>query len=270
VHHPEADDLISRLETSLAMISHELRTPLTPVFLSLEMLRGDESLTQFAGTFELMERNLRMQLRLIDELKDLVQVSHHKLGLVLKPIDAHAAIGSAMGICAEKIAERQIVTRLDLGASNFTVLADALKLQQIVWNIIQNAIKFSKPGGIISLTSRSSASGAFVLEVTDEGAGIESAFLPHVFEAFKQSFASACRKSGSLGLGMYIAHGLAEAQNGTLSVTSDGLGYGCTFRLSLPCAQSAEPVELLEYQKPIGPSRERLKNTFAHPSSFGA
>jgi PAS domain S-box-containing protein len=263
LHDADTSNSISRMETSLAMVSHELRTPLTPVFLSLAMLQSEPSLTPFASTFEVMERNLRMQLRIIDELKQFVQVGHQKVLMTLEPVDAHAAVAFAVEICRDEIAKRGVVARLDLAATDCTVLADPLKLQQILWNLLQNAIKFSKPGGTIFVKSRSSAPAAFVLEIADEGAGIEPDFLPQVFEPFKQSSAPNSRKAGSLGLGMYIARGLAEAQRGTLTVTSDGLGKGCTFQLCLQCGRAESAGKVVPSQALAGQTADRLKGTFS-------
>ena len=222
-----------QVERSLAMISHELRTPLTPVLLALEELRSDDSLSHLDSIFNMMEANLRLQVRLIDEVRDLAQIGHRKLELLLTPLDAHAAIESALEICGKFIVERAIEMHVDLGASEFTLLADSLKFQQIIWNVLRNAIKFSEWGGSVSITSSNPTPGSFLLEISDCGTGIEPSFLPLVFEPFQQC-SSSRRKAGSLGLGMYIARGLAEAQRGTLTATSEGLGRGSAFRLCLP------------------------------------
>ena len=226
-----------QVERSLAMIAHDLRTPLTPVLLALGELRADDSLGHLDSIFQMMEANLRLQVRLIDEVRDLAQIGHHKLKLLLTPLDAHAAIESAMETCAKFIVERAIEMHVDLGASEFTLLADSLKFQQIIWNVLRNAIKFSECGGSVSITSSNPAPGSFLLEISDCGKGIEPSFLPLVFEPFQQC-SSGGHNAGGLGLGMYIARGFAEAHHGTLTATSEGLGRGAAFRLRLPTVRS--------------------------------
>ena len=226
-----------QVERSLAMIAHDLRTPLTPVLFALAELRMDESLGHLDSTFKMMEDNLRLQVRLIDEVRDLAQIGHRKLELLLTPLDAHAAIGAALEVCGKFIVERAIELHVDLGASEFTLLADSLKFQQIIWNVLRNAIKFSEYGGSVSVTSSNPAPGSFLLEISDCGTGIEPSFLPLVFEPFQQC-SSSRRNAGGLGLGMYIARGFAEAHHGTLTATSEGLGCGSAFRLRLPTVRS--------------------------------
>ena len=224
-----------RIERTLAVISHELRTPLTPVLLTLHDLATDESLAHLRPAFNMMEGSLRQQVRLIEDLRGFAQVAHQKLGLSLEPLDAHTEIECAMDVCARALEERDLIVDLHLRAATSTVLADSLRFQQIIWNIVQNAIKFSSPGGSILVSSSNPRTDSFLLEISDQGKGIDAAFLPLVFEPFQQGSSNRCG-GGSLGLGMYIARGLAEAQNGTLTAASEGLGRGSAFQLTLPTA----------------------------------
>ena len=229
-------NLGSAVERSLARISHALRTPLTPVLLTLQDLGADDSLSHLHPAFNMMEDNLRAQLRLIDELRSLAQVDKQNLGGLLEAVDAHAAMEFALHVCAKALEERDIIVEVNLSAADFTVLADSVKFGQILWSVLQNAIKFSVPGGAITIASSNPAECSFLLEIRDRGRGIDPAFIPSVFDPFQQC-PRGNRRGGGLGLGMYIARGLAEAQHATLTVKSDGVGLGAAFQLTLPIAR---------------------------------
>ena len=229
----------------LAMLAHELRTPLMPVLLGISEMQEDGRFGEAGPILAMMRRNIELQARLIEELTDFSTVGQHKVRLRPEPIDVHEAVRFVLEICQSEIAAARIEVNLDLQAWANIVLADSVRLQQIMWNLLRNAIKFSPPGSSISIASANETPGTVTLEVIDFGIGIEPEFLPLVFDPFQQSERVLNQKRyGGLGLGMFIARGLAEAQGGTLVVSSEGLGLGAIFCLTLKLAppRGAEPT----------------------------
>jgi PAS domain S-box-containing protein len=218
----------------LAIVSHELRTPLAPVLLGLDELQEDERFADARATIAMMRRNLKLQLRLIEDLNDLTAVAQQKVRLRLERIDAHEAVHFVLEICRSEIAAERIEVHLDLRAPESIIMADSLRIQQIIWNLVKNALKFSPPTSDISIDSANDAEGGLILQFADHGIGIEPELLPFVFNAFQQGDSSTPRPLGSLGLGLFIAKGLAEAQGGTLTASSEGRGMGSVFRLRFP------------------------------------
>ncbi len=221
----------------LAMLAHELRTPLMPVLLGISAMQEDGRFAGAAPILAMMRRNIELQTRLIEELTDFTTVGQHKMRLRLEPIDAHEAVRFVLKICETEIAAAQLEMLLDFQAVETMVLADSLRLQQIMWNLVRNAVKFSPPGSTISITSANETPGTVTLEFADHGIGIEPELLPLVFDPYQQGKRAINQKHcGGLGLGMFIAKGLAEAQDATLVVSSEGLGFGTTFCLILKLA----------------------------------
>lgn len=233
----ESDQAALPKDRFLAMLAHELRTPLMPVLLGISEMQEDGRFAGAEPMLAMMRRNIELQTRLLEELSDFTAVGQHKVRLRLEPLDAHEAVRFVLEICRSEIAAARIDLRLDLGASEAMVLADTLRLQQIMWNLVRNAIKFSPPGSNISISSANETPGSLTLEFVDQGIGIEPEMLPLVFDPFQQAERLKNQKhNGGLGLGMFIAKGLTEAQDGTLVVSSGGLGLGATFRLTLKSA----------------------------------
>ena len=244
----------------LAMLAHELRTPLMPVLLCLGEMQTDARFAEAGPLLAMMRRNIELQCRLLEELSDFTTVGQHKVRLRPEPIDVHEALRFVLEICKGEIAAARIEVGLDLRATNITVLADSLRLQQVMWNLVRNAIKFSPPGSSISITSANEAAGCVTLEFVDHGIGIEPELLPLVFDPFKQGERAINQKQyGGLGLGMFIAKGLTEAQEGSLVVSSEGLGLGSTFRLTLKLAPAGDAAQgtlpLFELETPAGQPR---------------
>jgi PAS domain S-box-containing protein len=217
----------------LAMLSHELRIPLSPISLGVEELREDERFIEAWPTLTMIRRNVDLQSRLLEELFDFTKVDQHKVRMRLEEIDAHEAVGFVLEICKAEIAAAEIHVLLDLAATEKMVLADSVRLHQVMWNLVKNAVKFSAPGSSISITSANDAAGGLTLQFIDHGVGIEPALLPGVFEPFRQGNHATPNLSDGLGLGLFIAKGMIEAQAGTLSVASEGHGKGATFCVTL-------------------------------------
>jgi len=223
----------------LAIVSHELRTPLAPVLLGLDELQEGERFADARATIAMIRRNLKLQLRLIEDLNDLAAVAQQKMRLRLERIDAHEAVHFVLEICRSELAAARIEVLLDLRASDTIIMVDSLRIQQVMWNLLKNAIKFSPSASDISIASTNDATGGLILQFVDHGIGIPSELLPFVFDAFQQGDASTPRPLGSPGLGLFIAKGLAEAQGGSLTASSEGRGKGSVFRLRLPKAPLA-------------------------------
>jgi PAS domain S-box-containing protein len=254
----EAAEAASRAKDRfLAVLSHELRTPLTPVLFAVtSLLDGDEA-PALRPTFDMIRRNVELEARLIDDLLDVTRIDRGTLPLDPRNLDAHDAVREAVEICRGEIEQGSLALRIDLAAAEHHVEADPARLQQVVWNLLRNAAKFTLPGGAITVRSRNQPSPRpggrprLVLEVEDTGVGIEEEALPRIFEAFEQAESSRGHRSG-LGLGLAIGRSLAEAHGGSLSVTSPGPGRGSTFVLEIPTVPRPAPKV-----EPTTPSESR-------------
>jgi PAS domain S-box-containing protein len=224
----------------IAALSHELRTPLTPVLAVVSYLAKQKSTLprELCNEIEMIQRNVELEARLIDDLLDITRISSGKLELALEPMDAHVAVRDALDICAQDIRTKNLDIQLDLGASEHRVLADPVRLHQIFWNIISNAVKFTPPDGHIAIRSRT-ADKDFILEVQDTGIGFEPDALHTIFDAFEQGDRSITREFGGLGLGLTITKSLVDAHHGRLEASSAGRDKGALFRFSLKTMAAA-------------------------------
>jgi signal transduction histidine kinase len=218
----------------VAMVSHELRTPLTAILGWTQMLRAgkfDQAATKRA--LETMERNARAQAQLIDDLLDISRIISGKLTLDLRPVDLRQAASDAIDAVRPSIEAKGIHLEVDLGPGGAFVLGDPNRLQQIAWNLLSNAAKFTPRHGKIEVRLQRMDS-YLSLSVSDSGAGIGSDFLPYIFNRFSQESTANDPKLGGLGLGLSIARHLVEAHGGSIQAASPGLGQGATFTLMLP------------------------------------
>ena len=182
----------------------------------------------------MIERNVSLQARLIDDLLDLTRITKGKLQLNLEAADVREAINRVVEICRDDIGDKQLLLMVDLPPRDFFARADSARLQQVLWNLLKNAIKFTPAGG--KITVRAACDDARVrVEMTDTGIGIEPDALPRVFNAFEQGH-GAGHRFGGLGLGLSISRALAEAHGGTLDAFSAGRDRGATFVLTMPVA----------------------------------
>ena len=220
----------------LATLSHELRTPLTPVVGWIKLLRSgtldEKSVLQ---ALDAIERNAWLQSRLIDDLLDTSRIATGKLHFEPKPTDLNVVVNAAVDTVRSNAAARDINLSVNLAPASLVVMGEPVRLQQIAWNLVSNAIKFTDPGGKVNVTTGMSGAEAH-LEVMDTGVGIEADFLPHVFDRFRQADGSTSRRHGGLGLGLAIADALAKMHGGRLEANSDGVGRGATFKLRMPLA----------------------------------
>ncbi|WP_193199429.1 PAS domain S-box protein [Nostoc sp. MG11] len=224
----------------LAVLSHELRTPLNPILGWAKLLRTrkfDEATVTRA--LETIERNANLQTQLIEDLLDVSRILRGKLSLNIYAVDLHATIAAALEtvrLAAEaKSIEIQMLLSNDVGQ----VMGDGDRLQQVIWNLVSNAVKFTPSGGRVEIRLEQVDFNAQI-KVTDTGKGINPEFLPHVFEYFRQADAKTTRIFGGLGLGLAIVRNLVELHGGTVEVESAGEGQGATFTVKLPVLKNSE------------------------------
>ena len=227
----------------LAVLSHELRTPLTPVLAAVSVELRNGLAPPLRRTFEMIQRNVELEARLIDDLLDLTRLTRGRMMLNMETVDAHAHVRQALEVCAAAIEKKQHRVQCDLLAGRHHVQADPARLQQIFWNLIHNAAKFSPPGGELTVRSRNGAGGELEVEVADSGIGMEPEVLARIFHPFEQAESAISRKYGGLGLGLSISRAIAEAHGGSISARSKGAGMGSAFTVTLPSVPApAQPA----------------------------
>jgi PAS domain S-box-containing protein len=221
----------------LATISHELRTPLNAILGWADMLRaGMLDGARQTRAIESIHGNARRQAQLIEDLLDVSRIITGTVRLQVAPLDFGDVVHAAVDVVTPAAAARQITVRIE-GASGVTLRGDAARLQQIVWNLLSNAVKFTPEGGHVTVRLDRSPQ-AITLTVTDNGMGIEPAFLPYVFDRFRQADSGTTRAFGGLGLGLAIVRHLAELHGGTVTAHSEGVGRGARFTVTLPAVDA--------------------------------
>ena len=224
----------------LAALSHELRTPLTPVLMAAVALDEDPALPEhLRRDLAMIRRNVELEARLIDDLLDLTRIAQGKLELRLGPLDVHVVIQGALEICRPDFVAKHQQVELHLDARDAATSGDAVRLQQALWNLIRNAIKFTPPGGTITIRTGNTAPDGIWVQVRDTGIGFEPHESLKLFEAFEQGGRHVTRQFGGLGLGLAIGASILAAHGGTIRAESRGPGLGATFTLGLPLRPSA-------------------------------
>jgi two-component system CheB/CheR fusion protein len=217
----------------MAVLSHELRTPLTPVLAAVSMLQKAPHRAT-PETLEVIRRNVELEARLIDDMLDLTRVAQGKVELHRHPVPLATIIHRAVEVCRPDIDARRLEFGLDIGIVPCVVDADAARLQQVFWNLLKNAIKFTPHGGCVGVRCELENDKYVVVEVSDSGVGIEPEALPRIFDAFAQADRRITRQFGGLGLGLAISRSLVELHGGSIEGRSPGQGKGATFRVRLP------------------------------------
>jgi PAS domain S-box-containing protein len=219
----------------LAALSHELRTPLTPALAAAAYLANNASKLppEFVEDLKIIKRNVQLQARLIDDLLDLTRITRGKLQLHLEPVDANALVREAIEIANSAIVSKKLNVSTELNAEKHYINADSIRLQQVFWNLINNAVKFTPPGGEIAIRTSNDNSGRFRFEITDNGIGIERERLAFLFMPFEQADPSVTRQFGGLGLGLAISKHLIDLHNGRIEAESQGRSFGATFKVTL-------------------------------------
>jgi signal transduction histidine kinase len=243
----------------LATLSHELRTPLTPVLGWVNLLRAGGAAadpSMLTQGLDAIERNARLQARLVDDLLDISRIVSGKLRIEWEPVNLCAVVELATEPVRAETAARNIELSVELPPCPLIVQGALVRLQQVVWNLLSNAVKFTPRAGRVRVRVWREGDEARV-EVSDSGVGIADDFLPHVFERFRQQDGSTTRQYGGLGLGLAIVRALAELHGGWVVAESDGLGHGSRFTFGLPCAvaveESGEPETESEPTPPLVP-----------------
>ena len=235
VARQEAEAAIRAKDQFLATLSHELRTPLTAVMGWTRILRTHASNpTSSARALEIIERNAASQVRLIDDLLDMSRILTGKLRIDVKPVDLAAIVSATVEVSAPAAATKGVDLRVRT-APRLAFIGDTERLQQIVWNLVSNAVKFTPAGGTIDVEVLVEDAMA-VIRVRDTGQGIAPEFLPYLFTRFRQADSSTSRRHGGLGIGLALVRELVELHGGTVTAESEGLGHGATLTVRFSLA----------------------------------
>jgi len=219
----------------LAVLSHELRTPLTPALAAATYLAEDENLAPaFREELVSIQRSVQLEARLIDDLLDLTRITRGKVELRREDVDAHALLRRTLRIVDNDLRHKHLDVVVRCEAERHHVSADPVRLQQVFWNLLNNAVKFTDRSGRIEINS-ANRDGTLVIHISDTGIGIDQARQARIFDAFDQGEKKMGQQFGGLGLGLTISKSLVELHGGAINVQSDGSGKGATFTIALPC-----------------------------------
>lgn len=232
----EAQAAIEARDKFIAMLSHELRTPLTPVMAAVSAaLRRDDATPSVKKTFAMIARNIEAERRLIDDLLDTSRIVHGKLRVERVPVDVHRVVREALAAMAPEVAQKGLQLSVGLAAERCWVSGDPVRIRQVFWNLLQNAVKFSSHGGGLALHSWN-RDGVVAIEVRDTGSGIAPDVLSRLFAPFQQGHVdeAAMPSRSGLGLGLSICRGILELHGGEIHASSPGVGRGARFVVDLP------------------------------------
>jgi PAS domain S-box-containing protein len=233
----EANEALARADRMkvefISTLSHELRTPLTSIVGWIHVLKDDPQTDDLKQGFEVIERNIRVQTQLINDLLDMSRIETGKMTLDLQRLDLAGAVQAAIDSVLPTAEAKGVRLISTFGNVHGVVMGDRNRMQQIVWNLLTNALKFTPKGGRVHVTIQRVNSHAEIA-VIDTGAGIAPEFLSRIFDRFTQADSSLSRKFGGLGIGLSIAKHLTELHGGSISAKSGGLGHGASFCIQLP------------------------------------
>jgi PAS domain S-box-containing protein len=219
----------------LAMLSHELRTPLTPVLATLNLWEASDELPRsMQGDVQMLRRSVELEARIIDDLLDLTRIAKGMLSFSPEDTDVHEVLQFLVGICHSEFHQKRLVLTMQLQASNHYVHTDAGRLQQVLWNIIKNAAKFTEAGGAITILTSNDPLGNLSITIRDTGIGMATETIARLFRPFEQGDQRLSRRYGGLGLGMAISRALVDLLGGTITAESAGLGKGSVFTVTFP------------------------------------
>ncbi len=237
----------------LAVLSHELRNPLAPVLTMVNALQSQPLTPEESDeALKVIRRNVELEARLIDDLLDITRIARGKLHLDMEIMDSHEALRDALRVCESDIAGKNLKITVKLDAGQTRINGDSARIEQVFWNLIKNAVKFTPECGEISIITRNESSRLLshdslsqelmIIEVSDTGIGIEPEKLSRIFDAFEQADRSITRRFGGLGLGLAISRALILAHGGTLEAFSRGKNKGTTFTIRLPITHRPAPA----------------------------
>jgi PAS domain S-box-containing protein len=223
----------------LAVLSHELRSPLTPMLMAVAALEHDSELRPAVREhLAMIKRNIHLETKLIDDLLDLSRITSGKVELDIEPVDLNEAVRQVCGSCSAQMREKGIRLETELCDAAALIAADSGRLQQVLRNLLINAIKFTPEDGTIRLATAQRLAGQWEVRVQDSGIGISMEALPRIFDAFEQGGVKVTRQFGGLGLGLAISKSLVELHRGSIRAESAGPGQGSTFIVELPGAKT--------------------------------
>jgi signal transduction histidine kinase len=226
----------------LAMLAHELRNPLAPMMNALRIMQARPGQEQAERARGVAERQVRHLARLVDDLLDVSRITTGKIELRKAPLDLNGVLERAVADTRFAIESRRHRLSVHLSSVPLPLFADATRLEQLLSNVLNNAAKYTEPGGEITVTSARDGEWA-VVSVTDTGVGISPELLPEVFQLFRQADRSLARSEGGLGIGLTVVKRLVELHGGEVSVASEGPGKGSTFVIRLPLDRNARRQE---------------------------
>lgn len=245
----------------LAVLSHELRTPLSPILSTVARLDEDRELPErYRASVAMIRRNIELETQLIDDLLDVSRIASGKLRLQLQPVEVHAVLEHALETCRGEIAAKSLHIEQKLDAKEVNVIADPARLQQVFWNLLRNAAKFTPNGGHIFVRSWNPSDRRVAIEVRDTGVGIPAAALARVFLPFEQGETNVTRQFGGLGLGLAICKAVMETHGGSIQVFSAGAGKGATFTVEMAVSHSPTMAKISGSNPPaaMAPRRNRI------------
>ena len=218
----------------LAMLSHELRTPLNPILLwASAILENEQTTPSLKEDIQMVRHNVELEASLIDDLLDVARITGGKLQLHLQLSDAAALFRDALEMVRAESVRKQLAIRVELSATNNRVIVDRARIEQVFWNVLKNAQKFTPERGTITVRSFNEGRETLLFEITDSGKGVEPDLLPKIFDAFQQGVAP----GEGLGLGLAISKAIIESHGGKIYASSKGRRLGATFTIELKTAQ---------------------------------
>jgi signal transduction histidine kinase len=219
----------------LAMVSHDLRGPLNPILMAVAVAESDPVVAERAReSLRLIRSGVVEEVQLIEDLLDVARFAAGKFKVTMAPVELHKVVEKSVLSCQQSAREKQIHLQLELAATATGVKGDSGRLQQVFWNLLCNAVKFTPDRGRITVRSGNAMPGRIVIEVQDSGVGVHAEKLPFIFNMFEQGGSDVTARFGGLGLGLTICRGIIEAHGGTISASSAGEGRGTTFTVRLP------------------------------------
>jgi CheY-like chemotaxis protein/anti-sigma regulatory factor (Ser/Thr protein kinase) len=225
------------------------------VLTSLLALEHDDLPDEVQPALQMIRRNVELEARLIDDLLDLTRISKGKVQLSLETVDAHMLLRNALEICQSEIDQKGLILNLQLAAKRVYLEADPARLQQVFWNLIKNAVKFTPKGGQLTLRTTNDDQAQLRVEISDTGCGIDDQSLPKIFNAFEQGERT---RQGGLGLGLAISKALVETHRGRLTAASPGRGQGATFTAVFPLS-AREIYQATNGAAPASAERKALR-----------
>ncbi|MDM7917427.1 MAG: hybrid sensor histidine kinase/response regulator [Candidatus Eisenbacteria bacterium] len=231
-----AEDATRAKDEFLAMLSHELRAPLTPVLMAIDLLERDSRFPSgLRDMLALLRRNVELEARLIDDMLDLTRIVRGKIMLEPRVVDAHEVIRHAFEKIHPEIQAKQLLIEFDLMARHTLLEADPGRLEQVLWNLLKNAVKFTPDRGKVHVRSGNrveDGAESIEIEIRDTGIGFEASFLPRIFQPFQQAEGRPA-SAGGLGLGLSICKALVELHGGEIRAWSEGRGKGASFTITM-------------------------------------